>query len=58
MFNETKFEKIHLQNKMNTKDLWRIAILKRIKLQNTVHGKQITSLAGIKRKFSIVRETR
>ena len=38
----------HVQ--MNTKDLSEIAIVKRVKLQNTV-GKQITTLAGIRRKL-------
>ena len=35
---------------MNTKDLSGIAIVKRIKLRNTVE-KQITTLAGIRRKL-------
>ena len=38
---------------MNIKDLSGIAIVIRMKLQNTV-GKQITILAGIKRKFLIL----
>ena len=37
---------------MNTRDLPGIAIVIRMKLQNTV-GKQITTLTGIKRKFLI-----
>ena len=43
-----------LQNRveMNTKDLSGIAIVIGMKLQNTV-GKQITTLAGIKRKLLI-----
>ena len=38
---------------MNTKDLSRIAIVIRMKLQNTV-GKKITTLAGIRRKFTLI----
>ena len=43
-----------LQNRvlMNTKDLSGIAIVIRVKLQNTV-GKQITTLGGIRRKLLI-----
>ena len=43
-----------LQNRvlMNTKDLSGIAIVIRVKLQNTV-GKQITILGGIRRKLLI-----
>ena len=40
---------------MNTKDLPEIAIVIRMKLQNTV-GKQITTLAGIRRKLLIGRQ--
>ena len=50
----TSVNLIGLQNsiQMNKKDLSRIAIVKRIKLQNNV-GKQITTLAEIRRKLLI-----
>ena len=37
---------------MKSKDLWEIVIVKRMKLQNSV-GKQITNLAGFRRKLLI-----
>ena len=51
-FGESKRYLNGIRVQMNTKDLSKIAIVKRIKLQNSF-GKQIITLAGIRRKLLI-----